>query len=138
MRIEGRLTSEKYIEILENHLLPYIAEMFPGVNRVPFLQDRSPIHTSNAVMEWFREHPEIELIPWPSKGADLNPIENIWGAMVQDFDARHEQTSDELFNVVYRLWNSYADNENYYLKLVKSMPRRLRDCIEANGYWTKY
>jgi hypothetical protein len=61
-RINGRLNSVKYIEILENFLLPAIRERFPG-RRMKFVQDLSPIHTARAVKAWFNAHPEIELLP---------------------------------------------------------------------------
>ena len=63
---------------------------------IRFVQDLSPIHTSNLVREWFEEHPEFELIPWPPKGADLNPIENVWSEMVRDMDAQNVTSDDQL------------------------------------------
>jgi hypothetical protein len=62
VRINGILISVKFIEILENYLLPAIRRHFQG-RRMEFVQDLSPIHTSRAVRAWFNTHPEIELLP---------------------------------------------------------------------------
>ena len=48
VRIEGRFNKEKYIDILENQLLPFVRENF-GDRHVRFIQDRSPIHTAIVV-----------------------------------------------------------------------------------------
>ncbi|XP_066988204.1 uncharacterized protein [Macrobrachium rosenbergii] len=58
----------------------------PAPQTIKVVQDRSPIHTSHRVREWAQLHPEIEFLDWPTKGCDLNPIEHLWGIMVQDWD----------------------------------------------------
>lgn len=104
-RINGRLTSEKYVRILEDILLPTARARFaPGLIR--FVQDRSSIHTSRAVTAWFANHPEFEVLPWPSKGADLNPIENLWSEMVRDMNSQQVANSNELWSDVLDIWNS--------------------------------
>ena len=69
----SRSIPEKYLDILENHLLPWIDQHYDG-QPVRFIQDRPPIHTSRVIQHWFRQHPRIEVLPWPSQGADINPI----------------------------------------------------------------
>ena len=48
----------------------------PDGMRVPFVQDKSPIHGANIIKYWFEQNPELDPLPWPAKGADVNPIEN--------------------------------------------------------------
>lgn len=136
-RIEGRFTSEKYIQILEDVLLPTAWARF-GLGPIRFVQDRSPIHTSHAVTDWFADHPEFELIPWPSKGADLNPIENVWSEMVRDMNSQHVRNSDELWDDVLNIWNNLVPRRSYFRTLVNSMPSRLQMVIDLGGEWTKY
>lgn len=136
----GRLTGEKYIDILEDVLIPTAYARFGhGIDGpIRFVQDLSPIHTSNVVREWFEEHPEFELIPWPPKGADLNPIENVWSEMVRDLDAQHVATDDELWRKICGIWENLKPREQYWKRLSSSMPSRLNLVKEVEGDWTKY
>lgn len=137
VRIEGKLTAVKYVRILQDVLLPSAQARFPG-RRVKFIQDLSPIHTARVVQAWFRQHPEIELLPWPPKGADMNPIENVWGDIVKDLEYFRPNSADEVWEKVLGIWDSYREKHNYWRKLALSMRSRLQLVIEANGYWTKY
>src|SRR5215469_2989657 len=93
-----RFTSEQYIEILEEVFLPTVKSMlFPDPEKISFVHENSPIHTARRVRQWFTEDNNIiDLIPWPSKGFDLNPIENIWGAIIRDWTPENERTNKAL------------------------------------------
>ena len=85
-RFNETLTSEKYVQILENYLVPYAWARFGPTedDPVPFVQDWSPIHRSYLFRDWFEdEGKEFDVLPWPPKGADINPIENVWWEMVR-------------------------------------------------------
>jgi len=137
VRIHGKLTAEKYLAILGDTLLPSLHIRFPGI-RVNFIQDKSPIHGANVVKNWFANTPNIELLPWPAKGADMNPIENVWGDMVKDSEFFRPRTDDEVFEKVLSIWEGYRGNHNYWRKLALSMINRLRLVIENEGNWTRY
>ncbi len=137
VRINGRFVKEKYLEILQNVLLPSIRRRFPD-GRVNFIHDNSPIHTALVIRAWFRQHPEIRVLPWPPKGADMNPIENVWGDMVQEMESFRPTTADEVFQRASATWEGFKQRPEYWRKLSSSMNRRLERVIEAQGYWTKY
>lgn len=141
IRIEGHLTGEQYCTILDDELLPMIDRYYGG-RPVKFIQDQSPIHKSRIVKQWFEENPTIEVLPWPPKGADLYPIENVWGDMVSDMNdtaqARSTVNSNELFNIVNTIWEEYHINIQKWRTLGFSMLNRLTMCLLADGYWTKY
>ena len=61
------------------------------------MQDNSPIHTARIVQRWFQEQQHVELLDWPSKACDLNPIENIWANIVNVWKPALERTSPELY-----------------------------------------
>ncbi len=139
--IEGRLTSEKYIRILQNYLVPYAWARFGATeeNPVKFVQDKSSIHMSHIVMDWFEEEgKEFELLPWPPKGADFNPIENVWSEMCSSMDAQQVANGDELWNTVNRIWEDLARRPLYWQGLSNSMVSRLELARQVNGDWTKY
>ena len=89
-------------------------------------------------MEWFAEHPEFDLLPWPAKGADLNPIENLWSEMVREMEATHVQNQNELWDIVSANWNRLKQRNQYWRTLSNSMANRLRLVRDADGNWTKY
>ncbi|KAK3881102.1 hypothetical protein Pcinc_014439 [Petrolisthes cinctipes] len=119
VRIEGRFTAAKYLEILENFFIPSLQQRnhpFPP-GPIIYVQDRCPIHTAHTVQEWFRGREDVELLDWPSKGADLNPIENVWANMEPEMERRpealmaHTQAQWEMFrnkpNKFDALWPLY-------------------------------
>ena len=61
----GRLTGQKYVELLEEVLLPSVEVLlFPEGEPFYLLQDNSPIHTCRVVQEWFTRHPYITVLPY--------------------------------------------------------------------------
>jgi len=137
IQIDGRLTALQYVALLEDILLPFVENNFPG-RVVHFIQDNSSIHRARRVIQWFQNHQTIQLVPWPSKSPDLNPIENVWGDIVKDMEFFRSRHQDEVFAKVKAIWDGYARRPEYWRKLAHSMPSRLQCVIEANGRWTKY
>ena len=84
---------------------------------VPFVQDKSPIHGANIIKYWFEQNPELDPLSWPAKGADLNPIENVWGDMVKDCEFFQPRNDDEVFERVNNVWEGYRRNASYWRKL---------------------
>jgi hypothetical protein len=45
---------------------------------IQFQQDHSSIHDSRVVQEWLSRQADVELIDWPPRAPDLNPVKNLW------------------------------------------------------------
>jgi transposase len=45
---------------------------------IQFQQDHASIHDSRLVQEWLSRQADVELIDWPPRAPDMNPIENVW------------------------------------------------------------
>lgn len=139
---EGRFTSDKYVEILDEVLLPSVqALLFPGRTPFSLLQDNSPIHTGRVVRTWFEEHPQITVLPHPPRSPDLNPIEHIWAAMTRlcgEHDGRRARGT--VVRSALRAWEDLRRPEGQCLaeSLVMSMRTRLNDVLAAGGGYTKY
>ncbi len=67
--LEGTINAERYIKILEQHLL--------SSRRRVFEQDNSKPHTADITTAWLRSR-RVPLLNWPACSTDLSPIENIW------------------------------------------------------------
>jgi hypothetical protein len=86
VRIEGTFDAEKYIDILDDTVLPYIEEHFPD-GHFYYYQDNSPIHRARTVREWFeRNIPVHQIFETPPKSPDIPPIENLWGLAKVSFE----------------------------------------------------
>ena len=129
-RIEGSLKKEQYVHILQTVLLPAAMQRFP--QGFIFVHDRSPVHMSRVVREWFDNHPLITVIDWPPKGADLNPIENIWGLMVREMESAIVN-NETLWLKVTEAWTRLANRNALWFNLSSSMENRLANVIECRG-----
>ena len=139
-RMEGRFTAQVYLRMLQDVFLPSLQERnfpFPD-GPVIFVHDRCPVHTARAVREWFTGQDHLQLLEWPSKGCDCNPIENIWANMVNTWETEQERTAETLMAHVNRVWEGYRNRPHLVRNIVSSMPERLREVIEKQGGWTHY
>lgn len=139
----GRFTGEKYVELLDEVLLPTVRTLlFPNTTPFYLVQDNSPIHTSRVVKDWFREHPHITLLPHPPKSPDLNPIEEIWAAMIKVGrpDTLRQRNRQTLLDNAMMAWEQLRlpEGQNLSQSSVASMPRRLISVLENGGGYTKY
>ena len=87
--------------------------------------------------EWFKSHPKITKLNWPAKAADLNPIENVWGIMVNQLVSENA-SKEVLWTKVQQVWKDLSKKPNIWTRLSSSMPDRLSECIKVGGHWTKY
>ena len=79
------------------------------------------MHKCNAVTAWFRGHQEFTVIEWPSRSPDLNPIENLWGIMVNEWTDRNERTPDVLERHYMEVRESIRRDPELCQQLVQSM-----------------
>lgn len=140
---EGRFTAAKYVEMLDEVLLPSVTRLlFPDAAPFYFVQDTSPIHTANVVKSWFHEHPDITLLPHPPKSPDLNPIEHIWAAMTRKCAQNNvsQRSRAAVVRSALMAWEELRTPEGQALtqSVVASMPNRLNSVIDAGGGHTKY
>ncbi|XP_068235483.1 uncharacterized protein [Palaemon carinicauda] len=86
------------------------AYALPYPEQIIFMQDNCSIHTARIVRAWFAEQRDIVLLPWPSKACDLNPIENVWGNIVNSWEQGQERNHQRLFQHVLNDWELFRRN----------------------------
>jgi hypothetical protein len=139
VELSGRATGQSYLDILQNSLVPTARVVYPEteVPELIFLQDNCPIHTARVVQDWLQAQPDIRTVRWPSRSPDLNPIENLWGLMVQRWEMFSERSRPILLSHCHRVWESLRGTD-LCETLVRSMRSRCDAVIDANGASTKY
>jgi transposase len=127
---DGRMDQHKYIETLENHLIPTIDLYFGDKSELIFQQDNAPCHKAKTVKSWFEEN-QIQVIEWPARSPDLNPIENVW-AIIDKKLTKNPSTSIE--NLRLTLKSSFdALDVQYCQNLFNSIKKRCKLCIANKG-----
>src|SRR5690348_1354062 len=122
-----------YCKVLEENFVPFWQEL---PSSCVFMEDGAPIHTAKYNKAW-RQNKGIESIKWPAQSPDLNPIENIWQQLKTAVEKRGPKNKEQLLIVLQEEWEKLRDKKSLRT-LVKSMRRRVRAVIEANGMPTKY
>lgn len=138
----GRFTGTKYVEILEEVLLPSVQQLlYPDDTPFFLIQDNSPIHTSNVVKNWFRNHSYITLVPHPPKSLALNPIEHVWSEIVRcHIHDCHYRTREQLLGHVMRSWEHMRGpaGQKFVETVCASMTRRLNCVIDVGASYINY
>lgn len=133
-----RVDTEEYTSILEEVYLPSMQIIFgDAVNEMTFMQDNARTHTSAAARAWFNSHPDVKLLQWPAYSPDLNPIENIWAHMVRHWPENHFQNRGQILEMAQQLWEDLRHGD-LIPKLYRSLPNRLQEVRDNNGYWCSY
>lgn len=101
--------------------------------------DRSPVHTAR-VAEATLDSCGVLRLAWPPCGADLNPIENVWGILKRRLAARNLRVpnADALWDVIQGEWEALSSAPETVTALYESMPRRIAEVISAEGHFTSY
>ncbi|MEN2497882.1 MAG: hypothetical protein MHMPM18_005210 [Marteilia pararefringens] len=75
--IDGTVNNEKYIEIMEKCLMPFISK-YHSNNEFIYQDDNAPAHRHRNVKQWMTDN-KITTIEWPAQSPDMmDPIENLW------------------------------------------------------------
>ncbi len=101
------------------------------------IDDNAPGHAAKVTREKLTQL-GIERLPWPPASPDLNPIENIWQIMKQNLQKYNPPitTIQRLQEAVQKEWEDIDWVQ--ILKLIETMPARIKAVIAAEGGHTQW
>uniref|UniRef100_A0A8C7T9Q2 Transposase Tc1-like domain-containing protein n=1 Tax=Oncorhynchus mykiss TaxID=8022 RepID=A0A8C7T9Q2_ONCMY len=129
----GSLTAIRYRdEILRPLVRPYAGAVGPGFL---LMQDKARPHVAGVCQQFLQEE-GIDAMDWPARSPDLNPIEHIWDIMSRSIHQVAPQTVQELADALVQVLEEIPQETIRHL--IRRMPRRCREVIQARGGHTHY
>jgi transposase len=126
-----KINSAHYVDMLEREVLPWMEELdYPPI----FQQDGAPAHTARATQGWCNEmfFDFVKKDEWPPSSPDLNPCDYaIWSILESRACATPHTSVESLMNALKREWEKL--DQATINKIVEQFPRRLQECIDAEG-----
>ncbi|KAG2993136.1 hypothetical protein PC118_g4170 [Phytophthora cactorum] len=116
-------------------MLPFAHKNY-GVDFV-FMQDNASIHASIETKSFFQEI-GVQLLDWPARSPDLNPIENVWAILARKVYSHGKQYNSlqDLTAAVMDTWDSVTINE--LRDLIDTMPSRCFEVARKGSDTTQY
>ncbi len=108
--LEGTMNAERYIKVLEQHMLPSRWHVFQ--------QDNAEPHTAAITTAWLRSR-RVRVLNWPACSPDLSPIENIWCIIKRKIHQRRPRTLQQLETYIRQEWDQIPTPK--LQKLITSM-----------------
>ena len=133
--VNGSLNAARYQQdILATEVRQFINQHGPALT---FQQYNARPHTARATQAFLQQH-NINVLPWPSKSPDLNPIEHIWDELDRRVRSRPNQptTLGDLKIALRAEWNRMP--QGLIAQTILSMRRRIRAVAKARGGHTRY
>ena len=132
MLYEGTLKANGYQNILEKALLPAAKEWFEDEKEGWELQqDKASCHTAKSTTRFLEEKGIAVVEGWPTKGDDINPMENLWAILDERLEKKKFTTKQGMKKAVTAIWKDI--DEELLNKLIQSIPDRLRRIVKAKG-----
>ena len=129
---EGTLDAHAYQDILQKKLLPAAREWFQDEKEGWELQqDKASCHTAKSTERWLEQHGVDVVEGWPTKGDDINPIENLWAILDERLESKKFKTENGMKKAIRQVWDEV--DLSLLHNLINSIPDRLRRIRKAQG-----
>lgn len=129
--VQGTMNSQKYVDILEHHILPLAAQ-----GKI-LQQDNARCHTSARTRGFLQEH-QVQLLDWPPYSPDMNLIENVWSLLKAKVAQQATTTREQLIQRVQEIWTTDDELSQMCRDIFDSMPNRVGILSRCRGGYTGY
>lgn len=110
---DGTINAEKYIEILEQHMLPSRRHLSQGCLCI-FQPANAKAHSAHITKAWLRKK-SVRVLDWPACSPDLSPIENVWGILKCKMCQRRHRTAAHLKTCLQEEWDKVTPETLHHL-----------------------
>ena len=136
-----KMNSDNYQSLLTRHFLPYYRHLPAHIrNKLIFMQDNAPSHSSHSTLNFLRQHgfSGQRYMSWPPSSPDINPIENYWAVFKRKLYEGGQQFSnkDELWSAILATFRSM--DKGLIKTLTNSMDNRLISVLQHKGRHINY
>ena len=146
-RYTGNMTGAHYLDILQWALPQITARRFQmniAHHGLHIIHDNVNYHRGQAVINYIDTVANVALHPWPPQAQDWNIIENVFSLLATGVrswkSAVNEAPSgpNQFWDLVQAEWDLISERADYAENLANSIPQRLLECIQNDGYFSKY
>lgn len=135
----GNLTGARYIQLLEEVLLPAIDDLPLNVRmQLMFQQDGAPAHNARDVAGFLNRHfPDRVIstngtVAWPARSPDLSPLDFfLWGNLKDKLYTDRYASVEDMCNTVTEILHNI--HHNTIARAVNDLHRRTHACIYVDG-----
>ena len=133
--VEGSITAESYIDLLENDFFNIVEENLP--DDFIWMHDNAPPHVALRT-KGYLERKGITTMEWLPMSPDLNPIENIWSILQKEVYKKKKvyKNTTELWDAITSAWHALPLET--FRNLYDSIPGRLIKVLEEKGERISY
>lgn len=135
---DGNVTGEKYLEMLENVILPQLRQQ-PVFRKMIWQQDHAPAHYSTVVREFLDDNFSIWIgrrgtIDWPPRSPDLIPCDFSLRGIIKDrVYAQCPRNINQLKKLIVSEFRVLNNDTDLCSAICHSVMDRCGMCIERNG-----
>ena len=118
---EGGLDGKGYQHILEQALVPRAKALFKDQKGGWELQqDKATPQTSKSTTRFLEQKGIAVVEGWPTKGDDINPMENLWAILDERLEQKKFHTKKSMEKAVRSIWDNVDKRVLYKRSLIPS------------------
>lgn len=131
---DGSLTSEKYIKLVDDIMVPFLRGGPFRDRSFVLQQDATSTYVSPVVLQHLKER-GIQRLHWQPKCEDLNAVRSAWGIVKERLWRRRlrDPTPDNMWALIEKEWNKIRARPDLVRSFYATIPEKIQEVINLNG-----